>query len=351
MSSSRNRPTWLRRIKCGMLSHLIIGTALALALGLTGCSNGSEPGTGAVAQGPVVTATAAANPTPTPDVPVVVIDPGHGGEEVGAANHGVVEKESNLDMALRVERLLSTRGVRTVLTRSGDARASGGAPDGGVTFGETRMDLQTRVDIANESRADVFVSLHSNGSSDQSLRGLEVYFDPDRSFASDNGAFAELMLASVIAELDAAGHAVIDRGTIESDCIRVRDGRCFPLFVLGPPRTITREQLLWRGVDPAFLGFRPVRTPSRRARPKCQAYSSSCSSSQTRRTRRSSATRGRATPCRAASRTRSSCGSHEADQLQVCPNDRRTVSTSPRSMPVCTPVALAVRYGREGSGE
>jgi N-acetylmuramoyl-L-alanine amidase len=198
---------------------------------------------------PEVTATASG-----PRRPVVVLDPGHGGPEIGAANHGVVEKESNLDMALRVEQHLRDAGVDVVLTRREDARvAELPASDGGVTFGETRVDLQARVDMANDVDADLFVSIHSNGSTDQSLRGIEVYYDPNREFSAENQRLAEDALAGVVGSLATAGYQVLDRGTVESSCIRFRNGRCFPLFVLGPPREYTREQLVARGVDPSIL--------------------------------------------------------------------------------------------------
>jgi N-acetylmuramoyl-L-alanine amidase len=159
-------------------------------------------------------------------------------------------------MALRVERLLTAAGVRVILTRRDDVRASeGAAPDGGVTFGETRQDLQARIDLANTEQADLFLSIHSNGSTDGSQRGIEVYYDPNRPFSPASAQFAEDALGALLGRLESAGFPVLDRGVKTSDCIRVRDGRCFPLFVLGPPRTITRQQLLSRGLDPAVLGF------------------------------------------------------------------------------------------------
>ena len=107
---------------------------------------------------------------------VVVLDPGHGGDEVGSARNGVVEKQSNLEMAFRVEKLLTDAGYDVVLTRREDTRAAY-APKG---FTPTYWDLQARADIANAAHGDVFVSIHSNGSDDTSQRGVETWYDSKR---------------------------------------------------------------------------------------------------------------------------------------------------------------------------
>jgi N-acetylmuramoyl-L-alanine amidase len=200
----------------------------------------------------------------------VVLDPGHGGAEVGAANHGVVEKASNLDMAFRVERLLQAAGVRVVLTRREDRRvgqqpAAAGpspspgelatpAPEGG--FSSTRFDLQARVDMANAEQADLFVSIHSNGSPSPAESGMEVWYDPNREFGDQNRQLATDIQNSVLGELSAFGYAAVDRGIKDDTCFRNRNGRCFTLFLLGPARIVRRQELVARGLDPAAFGFR-----------------------------------------------------------------------------------------------
>ena len=196
-------------------------------------------------------------PTPEgPKVPTVVLDPGHGGIEVGASDHGVVEKHSNLDMSLRIERLLQAAGVRVVLTRREDRRLAE-QPAARSAFSATRYDLQARVDLANAEDADLFVSIHSNGSTDAGQNGVEVWFDPNRQFGAENRLLAETVLDRVLGELQAHGYAATDRGIKDDTCFRFRAGRCFPLFLLGVERTITRAELIRRGVDPDALGLPP----------------------------------------------------------------------------------------------
>lgn len=91
---------------------------------------------------------------------VVVIDPGHGGEDIGTRGvAGTEEKTITLAIAQRVKTLLeSSLGVRVVLTRSDDRR---------VSFDE-------RAAIANNSRAGLFLSLHLNSSPNPASAGAEV---------------------------------------------------------------------------------------------------------------------------------------------------------------------------------
>ncbi len=91
------------------------------------------------------------------DVRVVVIDPGHGGNEFGARHEGLTEAVLTLDIARRVEAVLHERlpGVRVLLTRRRDEVVS----------------LEERVAFANSVRADAFVSIHLNAADDPVDRG------------------------------------------------------------------------------------------------------------------------------------------------------------------------------------
>ena len=91
----------------------------------------------------------------------VVIDAGHGGNDPGAiGRNGLREKDVNLDIAKKLSSFLRAEGVRTVLTRSTDKF----------------IPLSSRVNIANKSGADLFISIHSNAARSRSLSGFEVYY-------------------------------------------------------------------------------------------------------------------------------------------------------------------------------
>ncbi len=175
-------------------------------------------------------------------VRTIAIDPGHGGSEVGAAQtllNGTIvrEKEVNLKIALGLRDLLQANGYRVVLTRETDSGASGlsGEPPGG--YSRTRADLQGRIDIANNAKADLFVSIHNNGSADPLQSGTEVWYCKDRPFADASFVLAQLVLESLVSEITATGYNVRNRGMKEDASFRVWQGRSYHLFVLGPPRT------------------------------------------------------------------------------------------------------------------
>jgi N-acetylmuramoyl-L-alanine amidase len=93
----------------------------------------------------------------------IVIDPGHGGHDTGTVGPtGLMEKDLCLDVALRLGKLFQQKlpGADVVYTRSDD----------------TFIPLEERTHIANESQADLFISIHANSSPDHGARGVETYY-------------------------------------------------------------------------------------------------------------------------------------------------------------------------------
>ena len=90
----------------------------------------------------------------------VVIDPGHGGTDGGAAWYGLVEKKLNLDLAQRLEKILRVRGLKVVMTRSSDKT----------------VELGERAQIANRNTSAIFVSLHFNANLNRSISGFETFY-------------------------------------------------------------------------------------------------------------------------------------------------------------------------------
>ncbi|GEM_PF-972754 len=177
----------------------------------------------------------------------VVLDPGNGGPEVGSAYGSqdggsyISEKNANLEIAKRVKYLLEGAGYRVILTRESDTRAYT-VPDSqaNAAFSGTRADLQGRVDIANAAEADIFVSIHNNGSSDGAQRGTEVWYSSDRPFADQSLKLAKEVLDSLVIQLRGAGYSTTNRGIKDGAHFRVFQGQSFPLFVLGRPRMAPR---------------------------------------------------------------------------------------------------------------
>ena len=93
--------------------------------------------------------------------PVVVIDPGHGGYDSGtAAGAPLLEKDIALQIGLRLQGELEHRGVRAILTRTGDYFVT----------------LADRTAFANKASADLFISIHLNSSPDAATTGIETYY-------------------------------------------------------------------------------------------------------------------------------------------------------------------------------
>jgi len=127
---------------------------------------------------------------PDPGAPLVVLDAGHGGSDPGATGvTGVLEKNVNLQLVLRVDVLLRQAGLRTLLTRSTDVDVS----------------LKQRTDTANNAKANVFVAVHNNASGDPTAKGVETFY-----WGSSSGAYsvegkllAESIQTSLVAALGA----------------------------------------------------------------------------------------------------------------------------------------------------
>ena len=108
----------------------------------------------------------------------VVIDPGHGGGDSGCQNRrlGLYEKDINLDICLRLRKLLEQRGWKVTLTREDDRDLTyAGSPDA--------MELEARANVANRIHADIFVSIHCNASHNSGARGSSVYYYKDEDYA------------------------------------------------------------------------------------------------------------------------------------------------------------------------
>jgi N-acetylmuramoyl-L-alanine amidase len=99
---------------------------------------------------------------PAPGVRTVVIDPGHGGDEVGARGaNGAEEKAVALAIARRLRTLIESRlGLRVYLTRDDDRL----------------LTLDERSAYANSQKADVFISIHANAALRPAIRGAEVFY-------------------------------------------------------------------------------------------------------------------------------------------------------------------------------
>ncbi|MFQ5743436.1 MAG: N-acetylmuramoyl-L-alanine amidase [Acidobacteriota bacterium] len=125
----------------------------------------------------------------------IVIDPGHGGEDPGAIGRsGITEKELTLALAKRLASEFRQGGFEVLLTREEDRT----------------VPLQERTAFANQSQADLFISLHINAARNRKLRGFETYY---LNLATDPTA------AETAARENASGEAAL--GNLENTLERI----------------------------------------------------------------------------------------------------------------------------------
>lgn len=90
---------------------------------------------------------------------IIVIDPGHGGVDGGTNRDGIVEKEINLEIAQKLKAFLEQKGYTVVLTREEDVSLDTTDSTGGSRH---QRDLNARVNVINNSNAQLFLSIHVN---------------------------------------------------------------------------------------------------------------------------------------------------------------------------------------------
>ncbi|MHB8171495.1 MAG: N-acetylmuramoyl-L-alanine amidase CwlD [Thermincolia bacterium] len=106
---------------------------------------------------------------------VVVIDPGHGGIDPGAVGKlGTLEKDINLEVAKKLQVLLSQAGAAVVLTRESDVDLADSDTKG--LLAKKRQDLGRRVAIANKRNAHIYLSIHVNSFPSGRWSGAQTFY-------------------------------------------------------------------------------------------------------------------------------------------------------------------------------
>ncbi len=103
----------------------------------------------------------------------IILDPGHGGPDGGAYVNGVAEKDISLDISKMLRDYLQGQGALVIMTREEDQDLAGGV-DG--YRARKRMDLQKRVELINETEADLYLSIHLNAFPSGSSSGAQTFY-------------------------------------------------------------------------------------------------------------------------------------------------------------------------------
>ena len=129
--------------------------------------------------------------TVTTTQPLIIIDAGHGGIDPGSDSQGILEKDINLEIALKLQEVLIENGYAVLMTREDDSS----------------LELRERSDFANEQEADLFISLHQNCyAQDESVNGIEVYYNSDKT--TNDQQLAQMIQEALINETGAKNRGI-----------------------------------------------------------------------------------------------------------------------------------------------
>lgn len=145
---------------------------------------------------------------------VVVIDAGHGGKDGGAEEYGILEKDIDLAIVLALKEFfdMSEKNIKVYYTRMEDINPT----------------YESRVGLANKSKADLFISVHNNSYDLSSeIKGTEVMYSE-----SHEGEFTSQRLAEICMEELTGALGSSDRGILEGDSIYIINNSEVPVALL-----------------------------------------------------------------------------------------------------------------------
>ena len=151
----------------------------------------------------------------------IVIDPGHnfGGDDGAYATHygtTYIERDINMQIAMKLKNTLESKGFNIVLTRNPNERETI----------DMRKSLEKRVNIANSSDAELFISIHQNASTYAEAKGVEVYYSsakPNNGNANSNKIDISRQLAENISRSLSSYIGSNNRGAKDDDFYVVKN--------------------------------------------------------------------------------------------------------------------------------
>lgn len=137
----------------------------------------------------------------------VAVDPGHGGTFDGAVGpDGTREADLNLDIGLRLARMLEAAGVNVVITRTADGHVNEPPEDrSGDGVVDDTDELAARPDLANAARADLFLSIHNNIAVNTSVGGPSTFYFDERPFGGRSARLARIVQSEMVKALGGVG--------------------------------------------------------------------------------------------------------------------------------------------------
>ncbi len=137
----------------------------------------------------------------------VIVDAGHGGDDGGAIGiDGTVEKDINLDIALKLEKILKFYGFNVIMTRTQDVMT---CDDGLDSLRKRKIsDIHNRFELMRKNPDAIFISVHQNKFEDSSQHGTQVFYSGNDERSKD---LAEAIQTSVTLTLQRKNDRVVKK--------------------------------------------------------------------------------------------------------------------------------------------
>ena len=123
---------------------------------------------------------------------IIVIDPGHGGKDPGTMSDTIYEKDINLAISKALEIELSKVGATVILTREDDYDLS--VPN---ARWRKKSDFDNRINLINNSKADLYLSIHLNYLTNSAYSGPQIFYDDEK-----NQALAQIIQTTLNTNLN-----------------------------------------------------------------------------------------------------------------------------------------------------
>ena len=128
------------------------------------------------------------------DIPTIIIDAGHGGEDGGAiADDNTLEKDINLEISAKLNDLLSAFGYQTKMIRITDTDLH---LEGNTIRQRKISDIQERYKIMNSFKDCFYISIHQNKFSDSKVHGAQTFYSPNNNESKILAGFIQKSIAS-----------------------------------------------------------------------------------------------------------------------------------------------------------
>ncbi|MGZ4163278.1 MAG: N-acetylmuramoyl-L-alanine amidase [Tumebacillaceae bacterium] len=161
-------------------------------------------------------------------MPLLVLDPGHGGRDPGALGKRLAEKDVNLKVSLRLRDALKRCGFRVLMTRETDIERVPGMT--------TAVDLKARAMLANTNAADLYVSWHYDACNDPKVHGVAAWIHLSQ---RDKPAYAK---AELLAQKISDRSGQWNRGVYYGDFQVLRDTMMDAVLIEGGFITNAEEE-------------------------------------------------------------------------------------------------------------